>query len=204
MTKRSVRDRLTLLQNRFKEKMKEEEKASGIGCKETELDRALDESTEKEKASESSRNDCSSAQQVKKDKAAAEEQRLKAVERLGQTAKRKAESGGKEVKPKKGRRSGSETLEYLRDKFESESQYRKEELSLRAKEQESRDAQQKIMVEQQRMMQQKQSELLKIMQTQQMKQDEQIQSFQMMFLQQQQQQSKIMMSLLDSATKKNT
>ena len=178
-----------------------EEKASGIDCEETKLDRALEEIIEKEKASESSRNDCSSAQQVKKNKAAEEEQRLKAVERLGQTAKRQAESGGKEVKPKKGRRSGSETLEYLRDKFESESQYRKEELSLRAKEQESIDAQQKIMVEQQRMMQQQQSELLKIMQTQQMKQD---QSFQMMFLQQQQQQSKVMMTLLDSATKKNT
>ena len=50
---------------------------------------------------------------MKKNKAAEEEQRLKAVERLGQTAKRQAESGGKEVKPKKGRRSGSETLEYL-------------------------------------------------------------------------------------------
>ena len=36
VTKRSVRDRLTLLQNRFKEKMKEEEKASGIDCEETE------------------------------------------------------------------------------------------------------------------------------------------------------------------------
>ena len=58
---------------------------------------------------------------MKKNKAAAEEQRLKAVEWLGQTAKRQAESGGKEVKPKKGRRSGSETLEYLRDQFESES-----------------------------------------------------------------------------------
>lgn len=54
------------------------------------------------------------------------------------------------------------------------------------------------------MVQQQQSELLKIVQTQKMKQDEQIQSFQMMFLQQQQQQSKIMMSLLDSASKKNT
>lgn len=122
---------------------------------------------------------------MKKDKAAADEQKLNAVEQLGQTAKRQAESDGKEVKPKKGKRSGGETLEFLRDKFESESQYRKQELSLRAKEQESGDVQQKIMVELQRVMQQ-QSEFLKTMQTQQMKQDEQIQSFQIMFLQQQQ------------------
>ena len=43
--------------------------------------------------------------------------------------------------PKKSRRSGSETLEYLRDEFQSESQYKKQELALRVKEQESRDAQ---------------------------------------------------------------
>ena len=101
--------------------------------------------------------------------------------------------------PKKGRRSGSETLEYLGDKFQPKSQYKKQELTLRVKEQESRDAQQKIMVEQQRQMQQQQNELLKIMQKQQAKQEEQIQSFQMLFLQQQQQQSQIM-SLLDKKT----
>lgn len=177
VSKRSFRDRLTLLQSRYKEKMKREQMASGIDCEETELDRALEEIIEKEKASESTRNEGSSPQ-VKKDK-----------------------EGSKEMTPKKSRRSGSETLEYLRDKFQSESQYKKQELALRVKEQESRDAQQKIMVEQQRQMQQQQNELLKIMQKQQAKQEEQIQNFQMVFLQQQQQQSQILMSLLD---KKNT
>ncbi|XP_068704696.1 putative uncharacterized protein DDB_G0274435 [Montipora foliosa] len=176
--------------------------ASGIDCEETELDRALEEINDKEQASESSRKEGSSAQ-VKKDKEAAEEQRLKAVERLGQTTKRQVEADGKEMKPKKGR-SGSETLGYLRDKFQSESQYKKEKLALRVKEQESRDAQQKIMVELQRQMKQQQNELLNIMQKQQAKQEEQIQSFQMLFLQQQQQQqqqSQVLMSVLD---KKNT
>ena len=105
VSKRSVRDRLTLLQSRYKEKMKREEMASGIDCEETELDRALEEIIEKEKASESSRNEGSSAQ-VKKDKEAAEEQRLKAVERLGQTTKRQVEADGKDVKPKKSRNFG--------------------------------------------------------------------------------------------------
>ena len=149
VSKRSVRDRLALLQSRYKEKMKREEMASGIDCEETELDRALEEIIEKEKASESSRNEGSSAQ-VKKDKEAEEEQRLKAMERLGQTTKRQVEADGKEMTPTKSRRSGSETLEYLRDKFQSESQYKEQELALRVKGQESRDAQQKIMVEQQR------------------------------------------------------
>ena len=53
--------------------MKREEMASGIDCEETELDRALEEIIEKEKASESSRNEGSSAQ-VKKDKEGAEAQ----------------------------------------------------------------------------------------------------------------------------------
>ena len=86
VSKHSVRDRLTLLQSRYKEKMKREKIASGIDCEEIELDRALEEIIEKEKASESSRNEGSSAQ-VKKDKEAAEEQRLKAMESLGQTTK---------------------------------------------------------------------------------------------------------------------
>ena len=86
------------------------------------------------------------------------------MERLGQTTKRQLEANGQEMTPKKGRRSGSETLEYLGDKFQPKSQYKKQELTLRVKEQESRDAQQKLMVEQQRQMQQQQNELLKIMQ----------------------------------------
>ena len=97
VSKRSVRDRLTLLQSRYKEKMKREEMASGIDCEETELDRALEEIIEKEKASESSRNEGSSAQ-GKKDKEAAEEQRLKAMERLGQTTKRTAKTNAATTK----------------------------------------------------------------------------------------------------------
>ena len=200
VSKRSVRDRLTLLQTRYKEKMKREEMASGIDCEESELDRALDEIIEKEKFADTNRNESSSAQ-AKKDKAEAEEQRLKAVERLGETAKRQADTDGKEIKPKKAR-SGSETLVYLRDKFEHESEYKKEELALRVKELENKDALQKMMADQQKLIQQQQHDMLQMMQKQQAKQDEQIQSFQMMFLQQQQQQSKIWMALLESATSK--
>ena len=44
VSKRSVRDRLTLLQSRYKKKMRREEVASGIDCEETELNRALEKS----------------------------------------------------------------------------------------------------------------------------------------------------------------
>ena len=83
-----VRDRLTLLQTRYKEKMKREEMASGIDCE--------------------------------------------------------------------------------------ESEYKKEELALRVKELENKDAQQKMMADQQKLIQQQQHDMLQMMQKQQAKQDEQI------------------------------
>ena len=50
VSKRSVRDSLTLLQTKYKEKIGEEERASGIDCEETQLDAALEEIAEKERA----------------------------------------------------------------------------------------------------------------------------------------------------------
>ena len=50
MSKRSVRDSLTLLQTKYKEKIGEEERASEIDCEETQLDAALEEIAEKERA----------------------------------------------------------------------------------------------------------------------------------------------------------
>ena len=52
VSKRSVRDRLTLLQTKYKRKIREEEKASGIDCEETPLDAAIEEILEKEKAAD--------------------------------------------------------------------------------------------------------------------------------------------------------
>ncbi|CAH3185083.1 unnamed protein product, partial [Porites lobata] len=59
---RSVRDRLTLLQTRYKGKVREEEKASGIDCEETPLDAAIEEILEKEKAADMERNEQSGTQ----------------------------------------------------------------------------------------------------------------------------------------------
>lgn len=57
VSKRSVRDRLTLLQTKYKEKIREEERASGIDCEETQLDAALEEILDKEKAADMERNE---------------------------------------------------------------------------------------------------------------------------------------------------
>ncbi|XP_068712900.1 uncharacterized protein [Montipora foliosa] len=117
VSKRSVRDRLTLLQQKYKAKMRMEEAASGIDCQETKLDKALQDDNKKT------------------EKAAAEEHRNRAVERLGETKKRSAERQDEKAQTaKKGRRSTSEVVQFLKEKSERESVLRKEDLELRQKE----------------------------------------------------------------------
>jgi len=80
--KRGVRDRWNLLQAKFKKRMQEEEKASGIDCEMSERDVLIEELCEKEESL--------SANEKKKasDKIAAEAIRKKAMERM--STKRKA------------------------------------------------------------------------------------------------------------------
>ena len=56
VSKRGLRDRLTLFQQKYKAKMRMEEAASGIDCEETKLDKALQEIIEKEKAATDARS----------------------------------------------------------------------------------------------------------------------------------------------------
>jgi len=63
---------------------------------------------------------------MKNDKASAEESRLKAMERLGQTRKRNADTSCDEVTKPKSRRSTAEAVQILREKFENEREIRKE------------------------------------------------------------------------------
>lgn len=129
VSKRSVRDRLTLLQTKYKEKIREEERASGIDCEETQLDAALEEILDKEKAADMERNEQAGTLTKKHqiEKASAEEVRRQAMERLGNTQKRNADS--EEGKPsKRGKRRSSDAVEYLKEKFELESKLRKDEM----------------------------------------------------------------------------
>ena len=56
VSERSLRDRLTLLQQKYKAKMRMEEAASGIDCQETKLHKVLEEIREKEKAATDARS----------------------------------------------------------------------------------------------------------------------------------------------------
>ena len=136
VSKRSVRDRLTLLQAKYKEKIREEERASGIDCEETQLDTAVEEILDKEKAADMERNEQAGTltKQHQSEKASAEEVRRQAMERLGKTQKRNADM--EEGKPsKRGKRRSSDTVEYLKEKFELESKLRKDEMEFKKNEQ---------------------------------------------------------------------
>ena len=84
VSKRAVRERYTLLSEKFKAKMKDEEKASGIERDLSEVVKALEETSEKEAAAEDTvEND------KKADNAKAAEMKNRAQESLSGTQKRK-------------------------------------------------------------------------------------------------------------------
>ena len=95
---------------------------------ETELEIALPEIIEKEQAADLERKENTNTLTKKNenDKASAEESRLKALEPLGQTKRRNADSCDEAIKTK-SRRSTTEAVQILKEKFENEKEFRKEE-----------------------------------------------------------------------------
>ena len=101
----------------------------------SETETAIEELIEKEDAAESIYGDVTQRQRERKneDKENAEDMRRQAMERMGQTQKRKSAEGENETK-KKERSSGSDTLLYLRERNEFLQETHKEELALRKQE----------------------------------------------------------------------
>ena len=89
LSQRAVRERFNLIQGRFKENEKTELAASGISVPEQhELDVLLEDIAERE------RDAIAEASEKKgQEKATAEDIRNQALERMGQTKKRKSEDG---------------------------------------------------------------------------------------------------------------
>ncbi|CAH3157413.1 unnamed protein product [Pocillopora meandrina] len=100
-----------LLQTRYKEKEREETRASGISPEQDELDVLLEEITEREKAAEENREDVN--RKKENDKVTAEEMRKQAMERMSQTKKRKnQEDNGGDMKDRRKRRSGNDAVDF--------------------------------------------------------------------------------------------
>ena len=192
VSQKSVRDRARILLKNYKLKIREEEKASGVEVPElTELDVALEEIAEKEQAAQVELDVEESAKKRElQDKANAEEMRLQAMEKLGESKKRREATGVTATgqKQKKARRSGSETLEFMREKLERDMKMKQEERP------ERRSEQQKIVEQQNSMLQQ--------MHLQQQMQRQQMQDMVTAFMQQSQQQSQTMLAIVDKFTKK--
>ena len=101
---RAVRDRYQLLAHKLRKKLKSEEKVSGIDTEMSETETAIEELIEKEDAAESMDGDDTQRQRERKkqDKERAEDMRRQAMERMGQTQKRRSVEGENETKEKKG------------------------------------------------------------------------------------------------------
>ena len=162
VSKRSIREHFQLLLSKFKTKMKTEQRASGIEVEDTEVDKAMEETYEKWEASEGEqlKGKENTKKKAEVDKASAEEVRLRVTEKLSETKKRKNAEEGCAVKPKKTRRNGGETVEFLREKSQRDYQFRQEELRIKQKEQENLQSIQQQQLEMMRMLQQQNNAMM--------------------------------------------
>ena len=136
---RAVRDRLNLLVAHHEQKIKDEEKAS-VNPVETELDNAIATILERMKICEEEERhlEKENIDNDKKEKEKAEDMRKKALESFKETKERKkldVDSDTECQPPKKRRSSGSDTIQFLREKSDSDHEIRLQELELRRNEQ---------------------------------------------------------------------
>ena len=187
VTKRSVRERYTLLSDKFRAKMRDEEKASGIDTDLSDVEKALEEIVEKEAVvEETAQND-----KKKVDSAKAAETRYRALENLGGTQKRqrKDEVENETAARAKRRRSGSDTEACLREKNDLMQKWKMEEMQLQKQRLEAESKKEEQSKKQHQ-------DLMQVMLQQTKQWQEQMQNFQMFTLMQQLQ-SQIIIKLLE-------
>ena len=210
VTTRAVRDRVNLvLMKKYKKRMADEEKASGIAVDApTEFDSAMEQICEKADAADKDHENLSKENKAKieKEKKEAEEMRNKALERVGETRKRKEDAdhgayADSKQPAKRGRRSGLETVEYLRELSENERKIKQEELELRRQEKAAQEKREQDYQQQQLRQQEQQQAIFASLQEQQQKQLQQINQMQLAMMQQQQQQSQALLAVLQELAK---
>ncbi|XP_022784109.1 uncharacterized protein LOC111324742 [Stylophora pistillata] len=118
VTKKSVREHLKLLLDKYRAKMQKERRDSGVEVEETELDRTLEDINEKwEAAEEQDILLLNNKKKTEEDRAMGEEVRKRECEKLRETIKRKREGeGSSEPTKKTSRKGGNDTIEFLREK----------------------------------------------------------------------------------------
>ena len=201
---RSVRDRINqVLIKKYKKKVAEETKASGITVDEpSEFDIAMEEICEKAEAAERDLQMMSEERKanLEKEKRQAEDMRAKALEKVGETKKREASDDVK--KGKKARRSGADTITYLKERSEEEFKIRQEELELKKQEQRAQAKQQEEITQQLIRQQENQKVMFANLQKQQSEQLQQLSQMQMAMMQQQQQTQQQLLTVLEGFVSK--
>ena len=176
VTARSVRDRFLKLLENFKKNETAEKRASGIaGAEYNHLYRGLQDISERMEEAQLTWEEAKVKDKVNEDKEnkRADDMRKKAVERLGETRKRKVEEDGTAETPKKRKRASEavmlmeQGLKLKQENASQEREFKKEELNERrlARQNLSQmmEGQQTFM---QNMMQQQQQFMLQMQQTQ--------------------------------------
>lgn len=205
---RAVRDRFNTISRKLKAKLTREANESGGGDMEepTELEALLEELLELSEESEKKAQEKTEAKKetVEKERQQAIEMRERAMESMGATRKRCQEKEGEPAKAeKRRRRSGGDTLEWLRERAVAETEMKEKELEEKKKRREELEATRQQQGEQVAMAQQQMLQLMQQQQQQQQKQQQQQQQqFAMMqqqmlaVIQQQQQQVQALFNLL--------
>ena len=186
--KRSVRDRYNHLAKILRKKLSDEKKESGIDPEMTDIEHALEELIEIEDAAETDQAVVNKQKnrKINQDRENAEDIRKTAMEKLSQTKKRKAEDS--EERKWKRRSTGSETLNFLREKNERVQEMRREEIELQRNQLELETR--------------KQDNFMAVMVHQQQQQQSQMQDFTAMMATQMKQQSDMMLALLSKLAQK--
>ncbi|KAK2559050.1 hypothetical protein P5673_018688 [Acropora cervicornis] len=189
--------------------MSEEIRASGIEVDGlSDFETAMEEIAEKFDASEKAAANQSEDKKDKseKEKKQAEEMRNQALERIGETKKRKvdeADESRDQNSLKSRRRQGNETIIYLKQKAEQDIKVIQEELQLKRDAQVAQENHQKDMMQHLMKQHNQQMSLFNAFQQQQQQQMQQMSQIQMSFIQQQQQQSQTLLSVLKELAQKN-
>ena len=138
MEKRSVRDHIAILLQRFKRQQAQELRESGTTPQYTELDAAIEQIIAIAESSDTEQHEINDENRgkVEADRKKAEDMHQKALETMGKTHTRNSEEGSTCTRAKKSRKNGTGALEYLKERAQQDQALKQEELELKKQENE--------------------------------------------------------------------
>ena len=149
VTQKSIRDHYNLLEKQQKKRLRDEEKASGISPVHSDFEDAMENIIQLfiGKDEEDQKNDAQKKEKYDADTAKILEMRQSAMESLAETKKRKGDSEAGKRKRKMS--NGSDTIAFLQQRYQVDSELKREELKLKQEEMNERKAQQDSFIAQQ-------------------------------------------------------